>query len=58
MDSRLYSPGLKGFDVALYQGMIPDEQADLDWFDRSWNPSDPDPDGFDQRQIWKAPEIH
>jgi hypothetical protein len=47
---------------------IPDEEPDLDWFNRPRNPSNPDPEGFDQRvlrslgeevsQAWKAPEIH
>jgi hypothetical protein len=25
---------------------------------RARNPSNPDPDGYDQSQTWKAPEIH
>jgi hypothetical protein len=47
---------------------IPDDEPDLDWFNRPRNPSNPDPDGYDQRvlrslgeevsQTWKAPEIH
>lgn len=37
---------------------IPDEEPDLDWFNRPRNPSNPDPDGFDQRQTWKPAEIH
>ena len=37
---------------------IPDEEPDLDWFNRPRNPSNPDPDGYDQSQIWQAPEIH
>ena len=37
---------------------IPDEEPNLDWFNRSSNPSNPDPDGFDQRQTWKPAEIH
>ena len=37
---------------------IPDDEPDLDWFNRPRNPSNPDPDGFDQRQTWQAPEIH
>ena len=27
---------------------IPDDEPDLDWFHRPRNPSDPDPDWFDQ----------
>jgi hypothetical protein len=27
-------------------------------FNRPRNPSEPDPDWFDQSQAWKAPEIH
>jgi hypothetical protein len=37
---------------------IPDDEPDLDWFNRPRNPSNPDPDGFDQRQTWKPAEIH
>lgn len=37
---------------------IPDDEPDLDWFNRPRNPSNPDPDGFDQSPAWKAPEIH
>ena len=36
---------------------IPDDEPHLDWFNRPRNPSEPDPDWFDQRLIWKAPEI-
>ena len=36
---------------------IPDDEPNLDWFNRLRNPSEPDPDWFDQRLIWKAPEI-
>ena len=36
---------------------IPDDEPDLDWFNRSRNPSDPDPEGFDQRPTWKPDEI-
>ncbi len=36
---------------------IPDEEPDLDWFNRPRNPSNPDPDGYDQTQTWQAPEI-
>ena len=31
--------------------------VDLDWFNRPRNPSNPDPDGYDQSPTWKAPEI-
>ncbi len=37
---------------------IHDDKPDLDWFNRPQNPSNPDPDGLDQRQTWQAPEIH
>jgi hypothetical protein len=37
---------------------IPDDEPDLDWFNRPRNPHEPDPDWFDQTQAWKAPEIH
>ena len=37
---------------------IPDEEPNLDWFNRSKNPSNPDPDGFDQSLTWKPKEIH
>ena len=37
---------------------IPDDEPHLDWFNCSRNPSNPDPDGFDQRQTWKPAEIH
>ncbi len=36
---------------------IPDDEPDLDWFNRPRNPSDPDPDGFDQRPAWQPEEI-
>jgi hypothetical protein len=35
---------------------IPDDEPDLDWFNRPRNPSNPE--GFDQTPTWKAPEIH
>ena len=37
---------------------IPDDEPDLDWFNRPRNSSDPDPDWFDQSQTWQAPVIH
>ena len=37
---------------------IPDDEPDLDWFNRPRNPNEPDPDWFDQTPTWKAPEIH
>jgi hypothetical protein len=37
---------------------IPDDEPDLDWFNRPRKTSNPDPDWFDQSQIWQAPEIH
>ena len=36
---------------------IPDDEPDLDWFNRPRNPSNPDPDGYDQSQTWKPEEI-
>jgi hypothetical protein len=36
---------------------IPDDEPDLDWFNRPRNPSEPDPDWFDQTPAWKAPEV-
>ena len=40
------------------KGWISADQPDLDWFNRPLNPSNPDPEGFDQSPTWKAPEIH
>jgi hypothetical protein len=37
---------------------IPDDEPDLDWFNRPRNPNEPDPDWFDQTPTWKAPKIH
>jgi hypothetical protein len=37
---------------------IPDDEPDLDWFNRPRNPNEPDQDWFDQTPTWKAPEIH
>jgi hypothetical protein len=37
---------------------IPDDEPDLDGFNRPPNPSEPDPDWFDQTPAWTAPEIH
>jgi len=46
---------------------IPDDEPDFDWFNRPRNPSNPDPEGFDQLVLrspgegvsptWQAPEI-
>jgi hypothetical protein len=46
---------------------IPDDESDLGWFNRLWNPNEPDPDWFDQlvlrslgeevSQTWKPEEI-
>jgi hypothetical protein len=36
---------------------IPDDEPDLDWFNRPRNPLNPDPNGIDQSQTWQAPEI-
>jgi hypothetical protein len=35
---------------------VPDDEPDLDWFHRSRNPSNPDPDGYDQSQTWQDPK--
>ena len=52
-------PDLDFHDSPLESGAgVPDEEPDRDWFNRSSNPSNPDPDGFDQRQTWKPAEIH
>jgi hypothetical protein len=37
---------------------IPSDEPALDWFHRPRNPSNPDPDGFDQSPAWKPEEIH
>jgi hypothetical protein len=37
---------------------IPDDEPDLDWFNRPRNPNEPDPDWFEQSQTWQAPVIH
>ena len=34
---------------------IPDDEPYLDWFNRPRNPSDPDPDGFDQGPSMENP---
>ena len=46
--------------TAIYTkiGCMADNGPDLDWFNRPRNPSNPDPEGFDQSQTWQAPEIH
>jgi hypothetical protein len=36
---------------------IPDDEPDLDWFNRSRNPSNPDRDRFDQSPAWQASEV-
>ena len=36
---------------------IPDEEPDLDWFNRPRNPNEPDPDWLDQSPAWKPEEI-
>jgi hypothetical protein len=36
---------------------IPDDEPALDWFNRPRNPSNPDPDGLDQKPAWKPEEI-
>ena len=39
------------------KGWIPDDEPDLDWFNRPRNPSEYDPDGFDQSPAWQPEEI-
>ncbi len=36
---------------------IPDDDPDLDWFNRPRNPSSPPPEDFDQRPAWQPEEI-
>ena len=36
---------------------IPDDEPDLDWFNRPRNPSESDPDCFDQSPAWQPEEI-
>jgi hypothetical protein len=36
---------------------IPDDEPDLDWFNRARNSSNPDPDGLEQRSEWRVPEL-
>ncbi len=35
---------------------IPDDEPDLDWFNRPQNPSNRNHDGFDQSPTWQPPE--
>ena len=37
---------------------IPDDEPDLDWFNRPRKPSNSDPEGYYQSQTLQAPEIH
>jgi hypothetical protein len=37
---------------------IPDDELNLDWFNRPRNPNEPDPDWFDQSPAWKPEQIH
>ncbi len=55
--SRLVSCRLVSPPQAIKE-WIPDEEPDLDWFNRPRNPNEADPDWFDQSPAWKAPEIH
>jgi len=67
-DDTRRCPPLRPFDIhtmepieSLWQAIkewIPDDEPDLDWFNRPRDPSNPDPDGIDQSQTWQAPEIH
>jgi hypothetical protein len=36
---------------------IPDDEPNLDWFNRPRNPSNPDPDGYDQRVLRSLPDL-
>ena len=36
---------------------IPDDEPDLDWFNRPRSSANPDPDGFDQSQAWQPEEV-
>jgi hypothetical protein len=36
---------------------MPDDEPYLDWFNRPRNPSNPDPDDFDQSATWQPEEI-
>ena len=36
---------------------FPMKKPDLDWLNRSRNPSNPNPDGFDQSPRWKPDKI-
>ena len=36
---------------------FPDDEPNLDGFNRPRNPSNPDPDGFDQSPAWQASEV-
>ena len=36
---------------------IPDDDPNLDWFNRPRNPSSPPPEDFDQRPAWQPEEI-
>jgi hypothetical protein len=65
--SQLPRPPPPPFDIESLQTIEPpwraikewitDEEPNLNWFNRSRNPSNPDPDGFDQRQGWQPKEI-
>ena len=46
-----------GAHRASLAGRIPDDEPDLDWFNRPRNPSESDQDCFDQSQVWKPEEI-
>lgn len=39
-------------------GGVADEEPNLNQFNRSRNPSNPDSDAFDQRQTWQPMEIY
>jgi hypothetical protein len=36
---------------------IPDDEPDLDWYNRPRNPANSNPDWFGQSSKWRAPEI-
>jgi hypothetical protein len=64
---RLPRPPPPPFDIESLQRIeppwraikewIPDEEPDLDWFNRPRNSTNADPDGIDQRQEFKSKEI-
>jgi len=37
--------------------LIPDDEPDLNWFNQPQNPSESEPDSFDQSPAWQPEEI-